>query len=146
MVEQKSNVIGPNSMLPITVGDFEKALSKAQAEVLAACINAICRYCADGDNPNGVGNHALFRDDNLVGQFYCAAWPLRKLQPAASALEELLREVQKEGRQQEQKEALHDVLAFNSGLGCTPQEGYRDLADALRDTQRLSIEKARASP
>ena len=37
---------------------------------------------------------------------------------------------------------LEEILAFNSGLGCTPQEGYRDLNDALSDTKRLSIEGA----
>ena len=37
---------------------------------------------------------------------------------------------------------LEEILAFNSGLGCTPQEGYRDLNHALSDTKRLSIEGA----
>lgn len=37
---------------------------------------------------------------------------------------------------------LEEILAFNSKLGCTPQEGYRDLDDALSDTKRLSIEGA----
>ncbi len=41
-----------------------------------------------------------------------------------------------------QKEVLYDVLAFNSGLGCTPQEGYRDLNHALDDTKHLSSELA----
>lgn len=38
---------------------------------------------------------------------------------------------------------LGEILAFNSGLGCTPQEGYRDLNHALSDTRHLSIEKER---
>ncbi len=63
-----------------------------------------------------------------------------------AALEALLQKEREKDRQQERENTLHDVLAFNSGLGCTPQEGYRDLADALRDTKHLSaeLEKARA--
>lgn len=60
------------------------------------------------------------------------------------SIERLLAAEREKGRQQERENTLGDVLAFNCGLGCTPQEGYRDLTDALRDTKRLSIKKARA--
>lgn len=54
-------------------------------------------------------------------------------EPLAELFERLLAQE----RRKERKEVLYDVLAFNCGLGCTPQEGYKDLTDALRDTKHL---------
>ncbi len=72
---------------------------RVRAEVLAACINALCLYCAAGDNPGQVGTHAMFKDGFLIGQFHCVATPLRELQPAAKDLEGLLREAEVKGLQ-----------------------------------------------
>lgn len=65
------NIHSPNIMLPITMGDFEKAIKQARAEVLAACIEAL----KDGV-PIGAGHG--------VGYIYNV---LSNVQPAASALE-----------------------------------------------------------
>ena len=37
----------------------------------------------------------------------------------------------------ERADVVGRILGFNTQLGCTPQEGYKDLADALRDTKHL---------
>jgi len=37
----------------------------------------------------------------------------------------------------EREKVLGEILAFNTQLGCTPQEGYKNLPDALRDTKHL---------
>ena len=44
----------------------------------------------------------------------------------------------------ERADVLHEVLAFNTQLGCTPQEGYKDLTDALRDTKHLVADAQQA--
>lgn len=123
----------------------ERMRSEARAEVLAACIKHFeteAEGCADYANEEtGEARAAWNRDEE---RYQSCADDLRKLQPAAKDLEALLRDEREKGRQEERKEVLYDVLAFNCGLGCTPQEGYRDLAEALRDTKHLVVEKARA--
>jgi len=74
MAKLITGVIGPGSMLPITVGDFEKALSRSRAEVLAAAITLFAKR-----EPH----HRAWDEPVRL---------LRNLQPAAKALEELLRE------------------------------------------------------
>jgi len=64
-------------------------------------------------------------DEQGVLEGSCAEF----LKPLAEFIERLLTD--------ERKEVLYAVLAFNCGLGCTPQEGYKDLTDALRDTKHL---------
>ena len=127
---------------------LDKEIKQARAEVLAACLARLGDLVVsrqDAATQAGKDDKETLLDER--DGLRAAIRALKELQPAASALGALLREARKEGRQQEQKGTLFDVLAFNSGLGCTPQEGYRDLADALRDTKHLSaeLEKARAS-
>ena len=108
---------------------------RKSAEVLAACITKAKQH-------RNWAKQSMEPDGEARAQEIVDA--LSMLQPAASYLEAWLREAREKGRQQERENTLLDVLAFNSGIGCTPQEGYRDLADALRDTKHLSLEKARA--
>jgi len=127
---------------PMTAGEellqAERHDKRIRAEVLAACrakVNVRIHNAQCSGLPGDIQDVSLL---SLVRQ------DLEQLQPAAKDLEELLEEARQQEREKERKEALLDVLAFNSGLGCTPQEGYRDLGEALRDTKRLSVEKARA--
>jgi len=126
----------------VAAKEIERPLAQARAEVLAACV-------ADVDAALAIfmENEGRSKDEKLLVGGTCLAIKNRlgELQPAAAALEELLEEARRKEGEKVRKEALLDILAFNSGLGCTPQEGYKWLVEALRDTQRLSIEKARVS-
>jgi len=133
-----------SDMCAQAIRDAEK---KTRAEVLAAAITWGVEW--------GLRHAGLSREQwphswdagfpGMKAQALLDAQHAPELQPAAKHLEELLEEARRKEGEKVRKEALLDVLAFNTGLGCTPQEGYKWLVEALRDTQRLSIEKARAS-
>ena len=115
-----------------SIHDAEK---QARAEVLASQRAALNHYQKSTELPQELWPHV-----EQVNKIVAEIRALLEVQPAAKALEELLRQESERVR----KEALLDVLAFNSELGCTPQEGYKYLVEALRDTSRLSVENARA--
>jgi hypothetical protein len=79
-------------------------------------------HCKCGAKVKAVSEDAL----RWIFQFHCVS---EGIAYAQKEIERLLAD--------ERKDVLMEILALNSKLGCTPQEGYKDLADALRDTKHL---------
>jgi len=102
--------------------------SITRVEVLATCINALCRFCAAGDKPNRGGVH-------VSAQIYCAAYPILNLQPAAAALEALLRK--------EWNKAIE--AAANAAWNFMQGPGMYDDDDVAAEIRALRKEKARAT-
>jgi len=94
--------------------DIDAAVKQARAEVMAACIKALCPHCAAGAIPTEHGIHGVLRGKNSLEQANCAAYPLRQLQPAAAkSLEELLEEARRDGQLKEAQRwfRMHEHIA-----------------------------------
>ena len=123
----------------------EKRVKKARAEVLAACINAICVLCRTEEKPrlqsfggkNWEGRYqAWVHDRKLEGQIVvetCSAGAIHSLQPAAKDLEELLQKAKEIGW----NEAVEIAIKWNE------LSFSQDSFTKWMHIQRL--EKARAS-
>lgn len=86
---------GPDERVANVIFLLQKAREE-RAEVLAACINALCCHCSAGHKPDKNGFHFLSRTGYLNERVRCPAFTLHSFQPAASDLEELLREAELE--------------------------------------------------
>jgi len=129
MSDQGFDIKSPNIMLPITVGDFEQAIKQARAEVLAACIadveKALSIYMEHKGRP---------KDDKALIGGVCLGIKnrLEQLQPAAKALEELLR-----------KERL-DEAKWWEHLSQESHEQHPPYENCMYCTRITELEKARA--
>jgi len=83
--------------------EVREQVKQARAEVLAACAKVTCFRCAEGNKPCDNGTTWLHFLEKKVGNVTeswneeCEAAPIRSLQPAAKALEALLREAEVKG-------------------------------------------------
>ena len=85
--------------------EVHEAKKQVRAEVLAACINALCCHCSTGHKPDKNGFHFLSRTGYLNERVRCPAFTLHSLQPAAKDLEALLREAELKSLQAIMKKA-----------------------------------------
>jgi len=123
------DINSPRIMLPITMGDFEKAIKQARSEVLAACANkARAWYTGHPEGMHGEDDYCFPCSDGDR-----LAKSILELQPAAKALEVLLwpgRELSKA------------VLEWETAMGVN--EVSHENSRRIYDASAKMLEKARA--